>query len=210
MKEKPILFSGAMVRAILDGRKTQTRRIVKNHPLIDAEFTDEFILLPENHVADDCPYGKVGDRLWVRETCQAWEYELSGEDVVRYVADGAFRPIEPTQNAMERWIELNSYRGKKGAIVPSIHMPRWASRILLEITDVRVERLNDISEEDAIKEGIEGCVGEYYSTEDKNPEKSFAYADGRGAFKHLWESTYGLASWEDNPWVWAIDFKAVQ
>lgn len=159
------------------------------------------------------PFGYAGDRLWVRETCQAWEYELSGENVVRYVADGAFRPIEPTQNGMERWIDLRNYRGKKGAIVPSIHMPRWASRILPEITGVRIERLNDISEEDAKAEGAD-CLITANCTPQSRALLDMPLMDDdtpyRNGFALLWESINGDGSWAANPWVWVINNKVVK
>ncbi len=183
-----------MVRAILEGRKTQTRRVVKvrselppawatfaseghslmqdgkPHPVGSFFWSEEqqpgqplkslrrWPVLPEKHsMAGDwywtpSPYGKVGERLWVRETCRADELD-NGLDGVRYPADGAFRAIEDSSEAAERWLELYAYRGQTGATVPAIHMPRWASRITLEITGVRVERMQSISEADAIAEG---------------------------------------------------------
>jgi hypothetical protein len=198
-----------MVRALLADTKTQTRRIAKlllpgDKNYIFAGSIEEWI----SKRAAQCPYGQAGDRLWVRETCQAWEYE-SGGDAVRYVADGAFKNIEATQDAMERWLDLNNYAGKKHVIVPSIHMPRWASRIALEITGVRVERLHDISEKDAIAEGAyqdAGMNGMWTYDGD-------TYTSGRDgakrAYSLLWESINGPGSWNANPWVWVIEFKRV-
>lgn len=222
--ERPILFSGPMVRAILDGRKTQTRRAIKPWPV------DELPDVPV-HL---CPYGKPGDRLWVRETfciesCRECGYYPPAFD------DG--RPIEhhldddygawwrqPHYRATDPCPELEIGTGDPGVIWhPSIHMPRWASRITLEITDVRVERLHDISEEDAAAEGVKPFV---VTQEDvdvaQDCEEEFvakcAAALGPGAFTHkfefmfLWDSInekrgYG---WNKNPWVWVISFKRVE
>jgi len=173
MKERPILFSAPMVQALLDSRKTQTRRVVKPQP--DWEFPEPMCsetaegwqgpidLSTWAESADPemearrCPYGRPGDRLWVRETCRGEELP-DGQDGVRYLADGGFRPIENSAEASIDWLKLHTYRGHHGKLagpkVPGIHMPRWASRILLEITDVRVERLNAISEADSIIEGL--------------------------------------------------------
>lgn len=191
MKERPILFSAPMVRAILAGNKTQTRRVVKGQALewLDAVgFTPEYTALPENGL---CPYGEPGDRLWVRETCRAEELP-AGLDGVRYSADNHFEPIKNTPGDSFRWMHLNAYRAEAGAVVPSIHMPRWASRILLEIVSVRVERLQDIGEEDALAEGMFGCT--------------FGPVDG---YRHLWETLNGPGSWSANPWVWVVEFRRV-
>jgi len=167
MKERPILFSGPMVRAILEGRKTQTRRIVKPQPLRDRgvmAFNDG------EHPQMRCPYGKPGDRLWVRET---WCPDVEPY-TFRYKADGD----EP----LERWR-------------PSIHIPRWASRITLEVVSVRVERLQNISEDDALAEGITLV------------ERGTSPVD---QFNKLWESINGPGSWEANPWVWVVEFKRIE
>jgi hypothetical protein len=226
IKERPILFSAPMVRATLDGRKTMTREVVK--PRKDRVFGCD---LAQHEIAGEvnngdlsnCPYGRVGDRLWVRETCRAKELSddeaedraatAAEEDVqygldgVEYLADHYFRPIENTQRASERWLDLNSYRGKRGATVPSIHMPRWACRIELKITGVRVERLQDISEEDAKVEGAEiGIVVQH----DKRGKPVATAATHRVAFQHLWITINGAGSWDANPWVWVIEFKRVK
>jgi len=195
MKERPILFSDAMVRAILDGRKTQTRRVVKPQPIgrIDPVFSYtpnglEIAFGPENLRANGCPrwwrcpYGKPGDRLWVRE---AWRQD-HGESNFDYLADG--KPGSILDEEFDRW----KWR-------PSIHMPRSASRILLEITGVRVERVQDISRVDARAEGCTAQTGR----RSKTPE---------GAFRELWDSinadrNYGC---DVNPWVWVVEFKRVQ
>ena len=163
-----------------------------------------------------CLYGKPGDRLWVRETCRAHEisdqearddtYKLEfehppyGLDGVIYQADGQFIHIENSPEASEKWVDLYRYRGERGAKVPSIHMPRWASRITLEITDVRVERLQSISEEDAQAEGALAVAL------DVGAATVWSYREG---FKQLWISINGPDSWDANPWVWVVEFKQV-
>ena len=204
-KERPIIFRGDMVRAILDGRKTQTRRVVKaardrngsGCELAPCEIAGEV-----NGADPDysfCPYGQPGDRLWVRESfCEAFSnYEEGGEQTtVYYRADGQ----EVVVDDGDGYAETNKDGTLKSPWKPSIHMPRWASRITLEITDIRVERLQDISEEDA--EGTEKrlCGGYPYH----NPPSTFV-----NGFCHLWESINGPGSWDANPWVWCVSFKRV-
>ena len=177
-----------------------------------------------NHL-DPCPYGQIGDQLWGRETCRAEELQYAGwEDGVRYLADNAWRVIENTSEAADKWHDLASYGMKKSGLpecrtVPAIHMPRWASRIQLEITGIRVERLQDISEEDAIAEGIV----EWYSGEQKRymlaPDDTSGIFGKSGAWKPcrsareayctLWESINVPGSWDSNPWVWVIEFRRI-
>ena len=212
-KERPILLNDEMVRAILDGRKTQTRRVAKNVHL-DSRYrakwkavrkhTEVSIDTPAAMLGEVCPYGQPGDRLWVREAWQGplvpWNrapelFEDSRPfecpEYCEYRADGGTAPVFMNADDEER----QGWR-------PSIHMPRWASRITLEITDVRVERLQDISEEDAKAEGVMG-------------EKEAAAADlqwydkPRRAFRFLWQSINGPDSWGANPWVWVIEFKRI-
>ncbi len=214
MTERPILFSAPMVRAILDGRKTQTRRILKPQP--PPEATSAGVTATSNGGPTDCwtwisgdpedcdtwgPLGDFktrfcpGDLLWVRETVRAEELE-DGLDGVRYPADDAFRPIENTPEASSDWVDLFHYRGKRGAVVPPIHMPRWASRITLRVTDVKVERLQEISEQDAM---AEGCIHHH------DPA-----GDGQHVveqFSQLWQGIHGTGSWDANPWVAAITFE---
>ena len=204
MKEHPILFNGPMVRALLDGSKTQTRRIAKEF----ASRDDLDGILKRFPQQNGCPYGQPGDRLWVRETFQGplfdgdreSEYRADPEafnspEFCEYAADGGQAPEFMTMD--DEWV----CRWR-----PSIHMPRWASRILLEIVSVRVERLQDISEADAIAEGIERHVDEGvtyfgpYGKGDARPEK---------AYQALWESINGAGSWDANPWVWVVEFKRV-
>ena len=196
MAERPILFSAPMVRAILAGTKTQTRRVVKPQPAERGDNGGAFMeiipsLLPsrgglfdvryalDNPRAIRCPYGQPGDRLWVRETFGHFERNENfkpGAEVF-YRADGNCLELEPWR--------------------PSIHMPRWASRITLEITGVRVERLQDISEADAYAEGIQHCD---------------LWGDGtpRGFYRVLWEQINGAGSWDASPWVWVVEFKRME
>ena len=195
MKERPILFSAPMVRAILDGSKTQTRRVCKpaqEHALsyVVGPFEERSDLSPE-HFGDEegdvkfqCPYGKPGDRLWVRETWQAWkEFDMSmaaslPEEMrtrINYPANG------------------NTWDAR---LRPSIHMPRWASRILLEIVSVRVERLHDISTEDICAEGLSTTMREFD-----------AKCDLHEQWRQLWESINGAENYDSNPWVWVVEFK---
>lgn len=213
--DRPIIFSAAMVRAILAGEKTQTRRIVKPQPIgnADVQFRLAASVTLEGGKQLRCPYaGKRGEalpRLWVRETCRAHELD-SGLDGVLYLADNAFIPIENTEEASERWVELATYGMTKSGrverrIVPSIHMPRWASRIAIEIVGIRVERLNDISEEDALAEGSRA-----WSAEQATPVRDIPQEETRLIYRQLWESINGHDSWDDNPWVWVIEFRRVR
>ncbi len=210
MKERGMIFNGEMVRAILDGRKTQTRRIMAPQPADDIErciFPNPEAIgwkssLRHKHgstTAHFCHYGKPGDRIWVRETFQGplFDYDLMDSyckdptpferpEFCVYKADGV-----PAPEFYDADGELHCcWR-------PSIHMPRWASRILLEITNVRVERLKSISDSDAIREGC--------STADMKSGDCVA-----DVFARLWASIYGPDSWNANPWVWVIEFKRVE
>jgi hypothetical protein len=197
MKERPILFSAPMVRALLSGTKTQTRRVVKPQPYADEQgnacwngsnfgqdgrgplFRSLASPVPSSRTKRvHCPYGAPGDRLWVRET---WCSLTTG---FAYAAD----PIW-SRAPGERWR-------------PSIHMPRAASRITLEITGVRVERLQDISEPDA---QAEGCALECMTP---TGDDSGSAIHGPGGYRALWESINGPGSWEANPWVWVVEFAA--
>lgn len=213
MKERPILFSAPMVCALLAGTKTQTRRVCKQQPYSNGYHWDGHDILCHNDYLppsamlmdlggrnlgstsnlegweSECPYGQPGDRLWVRETFSD-VYGAGGDEDRRkreamYRADGETDPY------------VIGYRW-----TPSIHMPRWASRILLEIVSVRVEQLHECSEVDARAEGVTisddhkrgYCAGESL------PPTIRAYRD-------LWESINGAGSWAANPWVWVIEFK---
>lgn len=205
MKERPILFSGAMIRAILAGQKTQTRRVVKPQPHIDTmgnfcwdgwnfgqDFNGPHIQAIASPIPSSktgrvhCPYGKPGDRLWVRE---AWRLPrifnaptccLFTHDLALHAADGRNNPACTHQN--------------------TLLMPRWASRILLEIVSVRVERLQSISDDDLSAEGIQEII-------DAGVDH-----DGwpRDAFRSLWDGIYGEGHWATNPWVWAVEFKRIE
>lgn len=191
IRERPILFSAPMVLAILDGRKTQTRRIIKPQPRTDwlgytmMHSKPGVALLNGPDYPDDaddelpCPYGAPGDRLWVRERCYEGTHS-GGRPWVRYAADGEHQLPRGT-----RWR-------------PSIHMHRWASRILLEVTEVRVQRLKQISEQDARAEGVEPleslCSGE-------RPRLSHLIS-----YEITWNDINGRGSWDANPWVWAVSF----
>lgn len=187
MTERGMIFNGEMVRAILDGRKTQTRRPVK-FPVHDKNLGCE---LAGNELAGELSagnylnsaFGKPGDRIWVRETWNKYGGLL-------------------TYRADHDWIDdMRKETVCTAKWVPSIHMPRWASRILLEITNVRVERLNSISDADAKAEGC--CYGRGGGV----PDFAVTPADH---FPTLWASIYGEESWKSNPWVWVIEFKRVE
>ena len=202
--ERPILMSAPMVRAILDGNKTQTRRIIKPQP---EEGTDcpYHIGIGNDRRSRVCPYGVPGDRLWVREKCRAEEME-SGLYGVRYLADMDFREIKNTPEASDDWLVLNNYRGQSGAMVPSIHMPRWASRINLEIVGTLVERLQDISAEGAIAEGLTDCGGAWAIKTEKMTSRC---VDPIDTFRDLWEHINGYGSWNKKPWVWVVEFNMI-
>lgn len=200
-----------MVRAILDGRKTQTRRPIKWKQTRFTEIgeREDGSKWPwsedAEHACDfwhPCPFGAVGDRIWVRETWARYNIDQNSHDL-------AYRATTPAY-----WPEEGRWR-------PSIHMPRWASRILLEITNVRIERLNAISPEDAESEGLEctnftGFGDEHGLPSYPEPDVYFDPLKKQWkeyppeAFAGLWESIYGEGSWKANPWVWVIEFKRVE
>ncbi|EWF43705.1 hypothetical protein L396_07191 [Klebsiella pneumoniae BWH 15] len=204
-----MIFNAEMVRALLSGRKTQTRRIIKPQPeaTLSGSLSGKWLSRPLNglllpkieDIAIHCPFGVVGDRIWVRETFQGplFDYDLMDSyckdptpfekpEFCVYKADGV-----PAPEFYDADDELHCcWR-------PSIHMPRWACRILLEITNVRVERLKSISDGDAIREGC--------STADMMSGDCVA-----DVFARLWASIYGSDSWNANPWVWVIEFKRVE
>ncbi|EBZ4430340.1 hypothetical protein B7N49_04520 [Salmonella enterica subsp. enterica serovar Derby] len=208
MKERGMIFNAEMVNAILSGRKTQTRRPIKWKQtrfteIGEREDGSNWPWSEDTEKVCDywhpCPYGEIGDRIWVQETFQGplFDYEqmqsyledsskFEKPEFCQYAADG--KPAPEYYDA-----EDNLHCGWR----PSIHMPRWASRILLEITDVRVERLNSISDSDASKEGC--CIADM--------ESGDCLSD---VFTRLWTSIYGDDSWQANPWVWVIEFKRVE
>ncbi|CAB5620037.1 Uncharacterised protein [Klebsiella pneumoniae] len=230
MKERGMIFNSEMVRAILDGRKTQTRRIMKEQPVLNGNFYEVFgsawskgmtsiPAVPGHSLSTRCPFGAVGDRIWVRETfCPVDDTQYGGEKWVDYRATPRYEASHPAGwDSAPNDAEALKWR-------PSIHMPRWASRILLEITDVRVERLNAISEEDAQREGVhtevwdQTVVARNYAARDEFfqfwSEDMPHYVEMnqlyRSSFRSLWESIYGEESWKANGWVWVISFKRVE
>lgn len=228
MKERPILFSGPMVRAILDGRKTQTRRVVKHqppddvapiavshyHPTIidrhgDQAPGDEIFGASSDDGEWGCkfPFGETGDRLWVRESITSVRHPSDGHIIHHvYAADGARIPRDPQLRSEFDDAMAFAHLARPSGI-PSIHMPRWASRITLEITDVRAERLQSISEPDARAEGVTieehhmrgYCAGAY------RPPSIRAFHD-------LWDSLNAARGygWDVNPWVWVIEFRRIE
>jgi hypothetical protein len=235
IQERPILFSAPMVRAILEGRKTQTRRIMKAPPIAVKPHASDVNLYMDNgqpitewywfdlktsalleiirprrrekptkaklqraeqflsahhpaggwwaidEVAAMCPYGQPGDRLWVRETWKPHPDPVNNSPIIYKATDGGCWPDLPWR--------------------PSIHMPRWASRITLEIADIRVERLHDISVADCIAEGAAGGHGAI---------PGYAYATTPlEHYRHIWGSINGPGSWAVNPWVWVLEFKMI-
>lgn len=213
-----MIFNGEMVRAILDGRKTQTRRPANPSTANLLDLQGQY---PHKKYNISCPFGAVGNRIWVRETWGVVSHELD--------EDGRIQPWSPDRPATDihempfgngyysghaiyaadgdfTWGNDDGYEDGRSCWKPSIHMPRAACRILLEVTGVRVERLNSISQEDAQAEGME-LTGwrPTYSDPDSGGEVWTPYDN----FAQLWESIYGEESWKANPWVWVIEFKVV-
>ncbi|AYO54415.1 hypothetical protein [Acinetobacter wuhouensis] len=209
MKERPILFSTPMVQAILEGRKSQTRRVLNPQPEgktlqsnLDRKWLSKKfngLLLPKiEDLPIHCPYGQVGDNLWVREKFRKTEISDCGCDDQCNCNFGGYEYFASTLDKSEKW-------------KPSIHMPRSASRLLLEITNIRVEKLNQISRADAVKEGLHQLPAtgryvisqgdQYFGGASSNPVEVFSW---------LWESINGLNSWSKNPWVWVVEFKVVK
>jgi hypothetical protein len=210
MKSRPIIFSSHMVRAILAGTKTQTRRIVKPQPIrINANGAPVFPngkVGPWEHLI--CPHGQVGDQLWVKETAIIAPKRFADpDDTCIPDADGDPRYIQyiashPDTEAAG-WDKLKK--------TPSLFMPRWASRITLEITGVYVERLQDISEWDAEQEGIDVFEdGMGWSIPNAKGELQGWKRNAADAFADLWQSIHGPDSWEQNPWVWKISFRRIK
>ncbi|EQB1352070.1 hypothetical protein ACYB2F_004502, partial [Salmonella enterica subsp. enterica] len=204
MKERGMIFNAEMVNAILSGRKTQTRRPIKWKQTRFTEIAerDDGSLWPW---AEDCerggdiwfacPYGEIGDRIWVRET---FRVHSRATDVATLVYRASVRNSW-TEQTHRVPVAVCNKPATPEKWTPSIHMPRWASRITLEITDVRVERLRGLSEEDAKSEGIIPSAGGVLP--------GWEY---RINFRDLWMDIYGTDNWEANPWVWVIEFKRVE
>jgi len=221
MNEKPILFNAEMVRAVLDDRKTQTRRVIKDPfemgcltgdcPHIEQLECNDYI---KEYALTECPYGEIGTRLWVRETFR--ECCVTGTNMVQGV------PVEQDADWFEYRADYDIEHAKAVTWKPSIFMPRAASRINLEITDIRVERVQDISESDCLAEGIEykdtEIVGQPHHGYSNGSEQ--LYGSAGFAFKELWDSINAKrkdkdgnllnCSFDDSPWVWAVTFKRLE
>lgn len=233
MKERGIIFNAEMVRAILDGRKTQTRRIMKPQPKLSenggtwwpSNICQSMINIEEMMQDNEgvwagiagiaCPHGGVGDRLWVRETWSVVSHEFDDDGLmIDYVPDRPTKVVREmpyghgyytghviySADGDFTWGDDDGCIDGRSCWKPSIHMPRWASRITLEVTDVRVERLNDVSNDDAKSEGC------WYGRGCGVPDKALTPSD---QFPTLWEEIYGDGSWASNPWVWVIEFKRI-
>lgn len=246
MRERGMIFNDEMVRAVLEGRKTQTRRIIQSpaknmqasgQKVIDYrepgdKWYGEHVFSMRNqsgtwcdYTKDQflakCPFGAVGDRLWVRET---WMPDAPRDgtwaDVEFYGCKGSPLSMIPERfRKPEHCIHRASWDGSEMVgWTPSIHMPRWASRITLEITGVRVERLNSINYRDAVREGLVQEEYNWHSSEYPLDDIAFRtsreskrrYSSPQECFKDLWQSIYGEESWQANPWVWVIEFKRVE
>ncbi len=201
-KERPILFSAPMVRAILEGWKTVTRRPVKVQPRSKGDIGSyglgqPFIRHPDPTKRNpECPYGRPGDRLWVRETWYCDHYEVQKGP---YLKPNDLDVVEAREDGTLVYAAdgLTPYEAEQPTWKPSIHMPRWASRILLEITEVRIELLQHITIGQICKEGLSRSMYEF-----RPVTQAF------DAFAELWNSTGG--DWDANPWVWVVEFKRVQ
>ncbi|MDF7681542.1 hypothetical protein PT300_13475 [Enterobacteriaceae bacterium ESL0689] len=201
MTERGMIFNTGMVQAILDGRKTQTRRVIqwKRTRFTEIAERDDGSKWPWSEDCENCcdywhpcPFGSVGDKIWVRETFNG--YWLN-EDEIQEIKEG----ISLASTLCDYKADYPDKMWPMDGWTPSIHMPRWASRILLEIKDVRVERLKDISEEDARAEGV--IPATYNITP---PEVVY-----RVSFSEVWRSIYGDENWQANPWVWVIKFRRI-
>ena len=235
MGERPILFSGPLVRAILDRRKTQTRRLITPQPEHVREHMDGRIRVPDGwrwretygaddggrfaeNVAEHCPFGRRRDLLWVRETWRtgvALDHMSPAAIADQCINAGYVKPWAPLKYEADGATinDDNFHRGDFGGgwgkTRVAIHLPRWASRLLLEVTEVRVQRLQDITEEDARAEGVRpsdaAAVFEGGAGRRRDMEMT-----ARGAFACLWDEINGdRALWKSNPWVWAITFRRV-
>lgn len=205
MKERPILFSGFMVRAILAGTKTQTRRVIKPQPQRSNKTSqyafygywgpdESFYPVDEPEFLELCPYGRPGDRLWVRSGW--WHYTPPGTNPDNEHAWDEVTRLVRWRTDLTRTIAdvTPDTTGPRWRRKPSIHMPRWASRITLEITNVRVERLQEISNDDALAEGINRPIDARYPVDE---------------FRALWDSINAARGfgWDTSPWVWVVEFK---
>lgn len=245
MAERPILFNAAMVRALLAGTKTQTRRVMPHQPpeILPGYLAKVYWPARDRHMTSDpesaaylqferpgdydgmhvmrdgfgfrCPYGQPGDRLWVREAWRTADTldSMSPSAIADKCLDAGYRkPWAPLQwesdgSKNKDWSGFGPGNGVvvgPGKLRPGIHMPRWASRITLEVTGVRVERLQDISEADALAEGAE------YGFDCEGGFTLHPLGNRRHGYAHLWEEINGAGSWDLNPWVWVVEFKRAE
>jgi hypothetical protein len=213
MKERPILFSAPMVRAILNGTKTQTRRVVKpwngaepsSKPApADLEYLPDFTCYRST-----CPYGQPGDQLWVRESFQPFLADGVDHWKANWETGEGYAVGYPATDGIKEFIDADD--NLKSTCKPSIHMPRWASRILLEVVSVRVERLQDISVADAIAEGIEPePETAHWKNYDTSPGGWRYLESPIQSYRTLWNSINGPDAWDANPWVWVVEFKRME
>lgn len=203
--ERPIIFSGPMVQAILEGRKSQTRRVVKPQPnsgpqgrmvdlggggwgLLDGDLSGEW----------GCPYGQPGDRLWVREA-----HAIVPANAYRW-SEGVVQTVNPLDTYYAA-IYREGFDRSTGGLGwrPSIHMPRWASRLTLRVTEIRVQRVQEIGEEDALAEGFPETPA------DLEPIQGIPWLSAREWFRGLWDDINAKPgrTWEDSPWVWVVHFE---
>lgn len=240
VKERPILFKGDMVRAIMEGGKTQTRRVVKPQPEDNGTGRWSYIVSSTDKASEDCfefsiqdpsgnkhtnrgreratfskrsPFGQPGDHLWVRE---AWAHDAPTlEDCRRRHEDisGGLLGYGPYYLADVKADGFDNDGTWRGDLTwrPSIHMPRWASRILLEVVSVRVERLQEITAEGITSEGVKTLGEEMWGRRWFVGAPGKAFTDAQAAFRNTWDSLAAPGfNWADNPWVWAVEFKRVE
>jgi len=223
MTERPIPFSAEMVRAILDGRKTQTRRNIKYTTEHRGPINPAYLEAHKDHPGwkDICPYGQPGDLLWVREPfCAHWGAPpYDAPQSYRIVTGDELPPIEQENgdfyqpvpsDIMTIWYEAEGNKPFHMEWKLPDEMPRWASRITLRITDIRVERLQDIPEDDARAEGAMWHDGGTYWHSGWRHDYSDVHADAYSSFERLWNHINGPGAWDANPWVWAISFERVK
>jgi len=205
-KEIPILFSTPMVQAILDGRKTETRRVMKPQPFV---YKNTLCVDSWNNYASDieddyktykCPYGKPGDVLYVREQFNYLKDAKEPEQITTIYKADAHKAIHPDDIQLLKW-------------KPSIHMPKAAARIWLQVEEIKVERLQDITEKGAKAEGIidyeDGTYKNYFTQKGLREQDGVDCILAKGSFQSLWCSINGLESWDANPWVWVVKFKVL-
>lgn len=235
-RERPIIFNAEMVRAVLNGSKTQTRRIIQERHLYSGGRAagNWPVHMPEGEegenarlwAANNSPFGAIGDQLYVRETWAVVTHAFDNDGLmVDYVPDRPSKVVHEkpfgrgyysghtiyAADGSFMWGDDDGYVDGRSCWKPSSVMPRWASRITLEITGVRVERLHEISGQDALKEGLHQLpVSGRYCIQPGMQYFGGASFDAKEVYSWLWESIYGDGSWQANPWVWVIEFKRVE